>query len=179
MRAIRVSLGMIAALALAAPVSEAQEPTRRPTSRTIEIRGQVPTPQVVTVRPREAPQFDRNVLVPDFYNPDFLGLATVGYQLVPRSTITGSQRDTVLMAERRVTPPAVGVISTPEPLPQQPVAAAVPAAPADTSAEAARRAEIEAIRKELAERRARLDSIAGRVERMGQPTTPRDTTRRP
>jgi hypothetical protein len=179
MRTIRVSLGVIAGLALAASVSEAQQPARRQTSRTIEIRGQVPTPQVVTVRPREAPQFDRNVLVPDFYNPDFLGLATVGYQLVPRSTITGSQRDTVLMAERKVTPPAVGVITTPEPLPQQPVAAAVPAAPADTSAEAARRAEIEAIRKELAERRARLDSIAGRVERMGQPTTARDTTRRP
>jgi hypothetical protein len=180
MRSIRLSLGMIGALALAAAVGEAQQPTRRgQTSRTIEIRGQVPTPQVVTVRPREAPQFDRNVLVPDFYNPDFLGLAIVGYQLVPRSTITGSQTDTVLLADRKMTPPAVGVITTPEPLPQQPVAAAAPAAPADTSAEAARRAEIEAIRKELAARRARLDSIAGRVQSMGQPTTPRDTTRRP
>jgi hypothetical protein len=118
MRTIRVSLGVIAGLALAASVSEAQQPPRRPPSRTIEIRGQVPTPQVVTVRPREAPQFDRNVLVPDFYNPDFLGLATVGYQLVPRSTITGGQRDTVLMAERKVTPPAVGVITTPEQTPR-------------------------------------------------------------
>jgi hypothetical protein len=178
MRTIRISWGAVALLALAASASEAQQPTRRPSSRTIEIRGQVPTPQVVTVRPREGPQFDRNVLVPDFYNPDFLGLATVGYQLVPRSTITGSQTDTVLIAERRVTPPAVGVISTPEPLPQQPVAV-TPAAPADTSADAARRAEIAAIRKELAARRARLDSIAGRVERMGAPATPRDTTRRP
>jgi hypothetical protein len=178
MRTIRVSLGAIAALALAAGPSEGQQPTRRPSSRTIEIRGQVPTPQVVTVRPREAPQFDRNVLVPDFYNPDFLGLAMVGYQLVPRSTITGSQRDTVLLAERKMTPPAVGVIAPAEPLPQQPVAV-TPAAPADTSADAARRAEIEAIRKELAVRRARLDSIAGRVQSMGQPTTPRDTTRRP
>lgn len=177
MRTIRLSLGIVTAVALATSLSEAQQPTRRPTSRTIEIRGQVPTPQVVTVRPREAPQFDRNVLVPDFYNRDFLGLATVGYQLVPRSTITGSPTDTVL-AERKVTPPAVGVISTPTPLPDQPVAAA-PAAPADTSGEAARRAEIEAIRKELAVRRARLDSIAGRVERMGAPAVQRDTTRRP
>jgi hypothetical protein len=132
----------------------------------------------VTVRPREAPQFDRNVLVPDFYNPDFLGLATVGYQLVPRSTITGSPADTVRLAERQMTPPAVGVIATPAPL-QQPVARATPAAPADTSADAARRAEIEAIRKEIALRRARLDSIAGRVQRMGAPAAPRDTTRRP
>ena len=179
MQLIRIALGTVAGLAMAMGVGDAQQPAaRRQGNRTIEIRGQVPTPQVVTVRPREAPQFDRNVLVPDFYNPDFLGLATVGYQLVPRSTITGSPTDTVVLAERRMTPPAVGVITTPAPLPPLPVAL-TPAAPTDTSAEAARRAEIEAIRKELAARRARLDSIAGRVQRMGAPATPRDTTRRP
>ena len=178
MRNITGPLMVAAAVALCVSSAEAQQPTRRGAGRTIEIRGQVPTPQVVTVRPREAPQFDRNVLVPDFYNPDFLGLATVGYQLVPRSTITGSQADTVRLAERPMTPPAVGVISTPAPLPAQPVGVA-PAAPTDTTAEAARRAEIEAIRKEIALRRARLDSIAGRVQSMGAPATPRDTTRRP
>jgi hypothetical protein len=178
MRVISGSLLAVAAAVFCAPSAEAQQPTRRGTGRTIEIRGQVPTPQVVTVRPREAPQFDRNVLVPDFYNPDFLGLATVGYQLVPRSTITGSQADTVRLAERQMTPPAVGVISTPAPLPSQPVAV-TPAAPADTTGDAARRAEIEAIRKEIALRRARLDSIAGRVQSMGAPATARDTTRRP
>ena len=175
----RMTFATVAALALVTASAAAQDPPRRTGNRTIEIRGQVPTPQVVTVRPREAPQFDRNVLVPDFYNRDFLGLATVGYQLVPRSTITGSQADTVLIVERQTPPPAVGVISTPQPLPQQPVVAAQPAAPADTSAEAARRAEIAAIRAELAARRARLDSIAGRVQQMGAPATPRDTTRRP
>ena len=179
MRTIRVFLGISAAVVVCASLGDAQQPTRRTGSRTIEIRGQVPTPQVVTVRPREAPQFDRNVLVPDFYNPDFLGLATVGYQLVPRSTITGSQADTVRMAERQMTPPAVGVITTPTPLPPQPVTAVTPAAPSDTTADAARRAEIEAIRKEIALRRARLDSIAGRVQGMGAPATARDTTRRP
>ena len=170
MRTILASLGVAVALTLCASIGEAQQPTRRGAGRTIEIRGQVPTPQVVTVRPREVPQFDRNVLVPDFYNPDFLGLATVGYQLVPRSTITGSQADTVRLAERQMTP---------TPLPAQPVVAGTPAAPADTTAEAARRAEIEAIRKEIALRRARLDSIAGRVQSMGAPAAPRDTTRRP
>ena len=175
----RIMVTTLATLALAAASAQAQDPERRTGNRTIEIRGQVPTPQVVTVRPREAPQFDRNVLVPDFYNRDFLGLATVGYQLVPRSTITGGQADTLLIVERQAPPPAVGVISTPQPPPQQPVVAAQPAAPTDTSAEAARQAEIAAIRAELAARRARLDSIAGRVERMGAPATPRDTTRRP
>lgn len=179
MQRITFSLASVAALAVVASTAAAQDPPRRTGNRTIEIRGQVPTPQVVTVRPREAPQFDRNVLVPDFYNRDFLGLATVGYQLIPRSTITGGQRDTVLMADRDTPPPAVGVISTPAPLPQPPVVTAQPAAPTDTSAEAARRAEIAAIRAELAARRARLDSIAGRVQRMGAPATPRDTTRRP
>lgn len=179
MRTIQASLGVAVALTVCASIAEAQQPTRRGAGRTIEIRGQVPTPQVVTVRPREAPQFDRNVLVPDFYNPDFLGLATVGYQLVPRSTITGSQADTVRLAERQMTPPAVGVITTPAPLPPQPVGDVTPAAPTDTTAEAARRAEIEAIRKEIALRRARLDSIAGRVQRMGAPAAPRDTTGRP
>lgn len=179
MRSTKLATLVAAGLVLGVVTADAQQPTRRQGSRTIEIRGQVPTPQVVTVRPRENPQFDRNVLVPDFYNRDFLGLATIGYHLVPRSTVTGSQADTVLLVERTVTPPAVGVISTPAPLPPQPVAISTPAAPADTTAEAARRAEIEAIRAELARRRARLDSISGRVERMGTPAAPRDTTRRP
>src|SRR5690242_6796505 len=38
---------------------------------TIEIRGQVPTPQVVTVRPREMPAYSRRVLVPAFFDHDF------------------------------------------------------------------------------------------------------------
>lgn len=42
---------------------------RRP--ETIEIRGQVPTPQVVTVRPREAPAYSRRVLVPAFFDRNF------------------------------------------------------------------------------------------------------------
>jgi hypothetical protein len=48
-------------------------PTTPPPRRqeTIEIRGQVPTPQVVTVRPREAPAYSRRVLVPAFLDRDF------------------------------------------------------------------------------------------------------------
>jgi hypothetical protein len=57
----------------------AQQPAPQPTPRaqpprrpeTIEIRGQVPTPQVVTVRPREAPAYSRRVLVPVFFDHDF------------------------------------------------------------------------------------------------------------
>lgn len=45
-----------------------QTPRRQ---ETIEIRGQVPTPQVVTVRPRETPNYSRRVLVPAFLDHDF------------------------------------------------------------------------------------------------------------
>jgi len=54
--------------------AQQQTPPRPQTPRrqeTIEIRGQVPTPQVVTVRPREAPAYSRRVLVPAFFDHDF------------------------------------------------------------------------------------------------------------
>jgi hypothetical protein len=50
------------------PAPSAQAPRRQ---ETIEIRGQVPTPQVVTVRPRETPAYSRRVLVPTFFDHDF------------------------------------------------------------------------------------------------------------
>ena len=71
-----MALVATAALAASARSAVAQQPTppsrtqqRRP--ETIEIRGQVPTPQVVTVRPREAPEYSRRVLVPAFFDHDF------------------------------------------------------------------------------------------------------------
>jgi hypothetical protein len=62
----------------AASAVQAQQPTQPPArtgtprrQATIEIRGQVPTPQVVTVRPRETPAYSRRVLVPTFLDHDF------------------------------------------------------------------------------------------------------------
>ena len=75
--------------ALLAPVStEAQQPTRR-RQAPIEIRGQVPTPQVVTVRPREMPAYSRQVLVPRFFDHDFWPEIQLGYQMVPERQISG------------------------------------------------------------------------------------------
>lgn len=86
---VETRVGSVAALARAAAFVvvlvgsaggvHAQEPTpQRPAQRTqprrqetIEIRGRVPTPQVVTVRPREAPAYSRRVLVPAFFDRDF------------------------------------------------------------------------------------------------------------
>ena len=66
----------------------AQRTPRR--QQSIEIVGQVPTPQVVTVRPREMPQYDRRVLVPTFYDHDFWQSILPGYLLVRQRTITGA-----------------------------------------------------------------------------------------
>jgi hypothetical protein len=70
------SLAMLVSAATAAaqqptqprPAPQVQTPRRQ---EVIEIRGQVPTPQVVTVRPREAPAYSRRVLVPAFFDHDF------------------------------------------------------------------------------------------------------------
>jgi hypothetical protein len=83
----RVAIGVAFAAALTAALTAAlantagaQQPTRQPPAtraqtqrrpETIEIRGQVPTPQVVTVRPREAPTYSRRVLVPAFLDHRF------------------------------------------------------------------------------------------------------------
>jgi len=66
-------LALVLAPAAAVHGQQRPEPRAQPPRRqeTIEIRGQVPTPQVVTVRPREAPAYSRRVLVPAFFDRDF------------------------------------------------------------------------------------------------------------
>ncbi|MDB4905542.1 MAG: hypothetical protein JWO05_326 [Gemmatimonadetes bacterium] len=66
----------------------AQQPAKR-RQAPIEIRGQVPTPQVVTVRPREVPAYDRRVLVPAFYDHDFWPSILPGYAIVRRDGTLG------------------------------------------------------------------------------------------
>ncbi|HUQ82375.1 MAG TPA: hypothetical protein VM076_14580 [Gemmatimonadaceae bacterium] len=76
---VYATMSLVTAAALAASTRSlvaqrpAQPPSRTQQRRpeTIEIRGQVPTPQVVTVRPREAPEYSRRVLVPAFFDHDF------------------------------------------------------------------------------------------------------------
>jgi hypothetical protein len=77
-----------AGVALAPVTLQAQRTPRR--QQAIEIVGQVPTPQVVTVRPREMPQYDRRVLVPTFYDHDFWQSILPGYLVVRQRTITGA-----------------------------------------------------------------------------------------
>jgi len=85
-------LGLMVAVGLALPIAIQAQNTKQPVKRRqqpIEIRGQVPTPQVVTVRPREVPTYSRQVLYPRFYDHDFWPSILPAYQLVAKRQMTG------------------------------------------------------------------------------------------
>ena len=133
MRPSRVALVALLTLAALPAIASAQRPRRRPpTGGPIEIRGQVPTPQVVTVRPREVPEFSRQVLVPSFYDRRVWPSILPGYQLVPRRALVGAlPSDSALAAAAR----PGGVVGSPAPAtvpPAPPVPPALPA-PSDST----------------------------------------------
>lgn len=118
-----VQIFIAGALALGATSAGAQQqqpprPPQQPPRRqeTIEIRGQVPTPQVVTVRPRETPAYSRRVLVPAFLDHDFWPSILPPLQLVPAPVVrsdslastadSASSRRTVAPRTPSGTPPA-------------------------------------------------------------------------
>ncbi len=84
---------LVIAVVLALPAvahAQGKAPTVKRRQAPIEIRGQVPTPQVVTVRPREVPTYSRQVLYPRFYDHDFWPSILPAYQLVPMRQVTGA-----------------------------------------------------------------------------------------
>jgi hypothetical protein len=130
----------------------------------IEIRGQVPTPQVVTVRPREVPTYDRQLLSPAFYSGTG-GTASAGpVQLVPESQIRGSAAlDTLPTALAHE-----GGVPTVAPLQLHPDSMRNRRDTSVAARAGASTAEIEAMRHELAMRRARLDSLQRLVDAQRQ-----------
>jgi Skp family chaperone for outer membrane proteins len=139
-------------LLVAASRADAQQKGPPPKKgQAIEIRGQVPTPQVVTVRPREVPAYDRHLLTPAFYSGTGNTGSADAVQLVPESQVRGTtELDTLVK----------GVASTAATL-------SFPAARTDTirrvtsppTQAGASSIEMEAMRHELALRRSRLDSL--------------------
>jgi hypothetical protein len=83
---IGFGLVLIGASSVSAQVVTKKKPAKAPAAgaaQTVEIRGQVPTPQVVTVRPRQEPLYERGVLVPAFYDRHFWGSILAPYRVVP------------------------------------------------------------------------------------------------
>jgi hypothetical protein len=123
-----VQIFIAGALAFGATSARAQQqqPPRPPQQtprrqETIEIRGQVPTPQVVTVRPRETPAYSRRVLVPAFLDHDFWPSILPPLQLVPapvrvRSASLASTADSA--SNRRTVAPRTPPGTPPAPLRQ-------------------------------------------------------------
>jgi hypothetical protein len=144
----------VAMLAAASTVSAQQKGPPPKKGQAIEIRGQVPTPQVVTVRPREVPTYDRQLLAPAFYNGTGSSASAGGVQLVPESQVRGmTPLDTIpaVMAHEGAVP-TVGPLAVHRDSLRNVRDTAAARAGAST-------AEIEQMRHELAVRRARLDSL--------------------
>ena len=131
-RLARAALGVAAGGALTALLAgsaSAQRPGQQPPARgqtprrgeTIEIRGQVPTPQVVTVRPREAPAYTRRVLVPTFLDRSFWPSILPPLQLVSPASATRADSASRGMADsasraQPATPPRTPPGTPPAPL---------------------------------------------------------------
>lgn len=69
----------------APPATGAQQPQQPTPARrkALEIRGQAPAPEVVTVRPREIPQFQRKILTPILYDAPPAAPAAAYYIVLP------------------------------------------------------------------------------------------------
>lgn len=162
-RFARVGCGVLIGgvmLVVSSSVSAQQKGPPPKKGQAIEIRGQVPTPQVVTVRPREVPTYDRQLLAPAFYNGTGSTAAAGGVQLVPESQIRGTTAlDTMpagMAHEGGV--PTVGPLAVHRDSLRNVRNVRNVRDTAATRAGAST-AEIEQMRHELAVRRARLDSL--------------------
>ena len=141
---MRVTLiATVAIVGLVPAAADAQRTPRRQES--IQIVGQVPTPQVVTVRPREMPQYDRRVLVPTFYDHSFWPSILPGYLVVRQRLITGTVPIDSTAARRdsvQTVPPAGAQPTTTTPPPAgspPPPSGATPLPPAATLGQPAAR----------------------------------------
>ena len=156
-RFVRTGCGVLigGVLLVAASRADAQQKGPPPKKgQAIEIRGQVPTPQVVTVRPREVPTYDRQLLSPAFYSGTGGAVLNPAVELVPESQIRGEPPLDSLPASLA----RAGAVPTVAPLTVRPDSMRNRRDTAATRAGAST-SEIEAMRHELALRRARLDSL--------------------
>ena len=154
---VAVAALMVAALGLVSSGALAQQGTRPRAegagAQTIIIRGQVPTPQVITVRPRHVPDYGSEVRGSEQHDRSFWSSLLPAYQLVPRRQVMErSPLDSSAAAEAGEATAGMGGAA---------------AAAAREGVNAANAEAIDSLRREIVERRARLDSLerAARGER--------------
>jgi hypothetical protein len=103
----------VAVCAVGAPrVACAQQQAPKKVGTTVEIRGEVPTPQVVTVRPRQVPVYSRGILVPAFYDRHFWGAILEPYRIVPPLPSDTSHRPPMAAADSTMTKPPMAAGDT-------------------------------------------------------------------
>jgi hypothetical protein len=111
-RCVTIVVVLATFASLPSAVANAQQPTRQPRTQaprrpsTIEIRGQVPTPQVVTVRPRETPAYSRRVLVPGFFDHDFWPSILPPIDIISAKSATRSDTTSRSTADSTARPPS-------------------------------------------------------------------------
>jgi hypothetical protein len=111
-RCVTIAVVLATFASLSSAVANAQQPTRQPRTQaprrpsTIEIRGQVPTPQVVTVRPRETPAYSRRVLVPGFFDHDFWPSILPPIDIISAKSATLSDTTSRSTADSTARPPS-------------------------------------------------------------------------
>ena len=111
-RCVTIAVVLATFASLSSGVANAQQQTRQPRTQaprrpsTIEIRGQVPTPQVVTVRPRETPAYSRRVLVPGFFDHDFWPSILPPIDIVSAKSATRSDTTSRSTADSTARPPS-------------------------------------------------------------------------
>jgi len=159
-RTLARALALAAAVALPAVLRAQGQPAKPPkkpvAGQTVEIRGQAPTPQVVTVRPREVPQYAPAGLPAAVVASGAWPTVSAAYTIAPTNQLAGRlPLDTTQAGLARGGAAVGGVVVAGAAGGAQALSSgAAPGAPSAASA-----AEIEAMRLELAMRRARLDSL--------------------
>ena len=88
-----------------AQATKKKKPPAEGGAQTVEIRGQVPTPQVVTVRPRAVPDYSRGVLVPAFYDQHFWPSILAPYRVVPTLPSESAHRPPEAAPDTAAAPP--------------------------------------------------------------------------
>lgn len=102
-RAIVLALASAAAYAAPSAAQVAQQGGER--APAVVIRGQVPIPQIVTIRPREVPEYRLvNMLIPSRAYGEQLG---TGYSLLPSLKVFGASFDNVTVRLDSVGAPAL------------------------------------------------------------------------